>query len=284
MIQVVSFPPDLSKWDPDRDPFYLELYGETSPELDWTESQPDGSSSGGTSAASRPVPTYEYRWTIGHPGGHRHTEHLWPLRKRSEDLWEELEEPAARAYIFFPQSGGWRIEEVLATVKYLRPVYEQEKLTQQAAETFQKISPYVEDISKLAGLVPNPAFTAASSLLGTVAKLQLNDVPRADGFDWSVAKVTFGSRKYGVMQGVMWTLPKKMFTVLGGRLTGSVAVSFLPAMFQKDGTVVAEPAELAQLPVLAHAVVYGHAGERWSPRSKSRFIELQVKPVFPSDR
>jgi len=43
------------------------------------------------------------------------------------------------------------------------------------------------------------------------------------------AKVTFGSPEHGgVMQGVVWTLPKSMFAELGGRLTGGLAVSFLP--------------------------------------------------------
>jgi len=34
MIEVVSWPPVLSQWVSARDPYYLELYGETSPLLD----------------------------------------------------------------------------------------------------------------------------------------------------------------------------------------------------------------------------------------------------------
>jgi hypothetical protein len=30
------------------------------------------------------------------------------------------------------------------------------------------------------------------------------------------------------MQGVVWAIPKEMFEYLGGRLTGSLAVSFIP--------------------------------------------------------
>jgi hypothetical protein len=30
------------------------------------------------------------------------------------------------------------------------------------------------------------------------------------------------------MQGVDWAIPKEMFELLGGRLTGSLAVSFIP--------------------------------------------------------
>jgi hypothetical protein len=90
-----------------------------------------------------------------------------------------------------------------------------------------------------------------------MAKVQINSVPQADGFQWSVGKVTFRSAKHGVMQGVMWTLPKKMFAELGGRLTGSLAVSFIPAVLQQeDGQGQTKP-EFQRLPILSHAAVYG---------------------------
>ncbi len=34
MIEVVSYPADLTHWDLTKTPFYLELFGDTSPVLD----------------------------------------------------------------------------------------------------------------------------------------------------------------------------------------------------------------------------------------------------------
>lgn len=34
MIEVVSYPADLTQWDPTKTPFYLELFGDTSPVLE----------------------------------------------------------------------------------------------------------------------------------------------------------------------------------------------------------------------------------------------------------
>lgn len=83
------------------------------------------------------------------------------------------------------------------------------------------------------------------------------------------------------MQGVMWTLPKKLFEVLGGRLTGSVAVTFVPARRQAEGyknatanTEVPRPADL-----LAHAVVLGPGGPIWAPSDVEQFVRLRVTPV-----
>ena len=36
MIEVASAPSDLSTWDSDKTPFYLEVFGEVSPVLDMT--------------------------------------------------------------------------------------------------------------------------------------------------------------------------------------------------------------------------------------------------------
>jgi hypothetical protein len=163
----------------------------------------------------------------------------------------------------------------VATVKYLTPFPQQANWWTKVADDWKQISPLVDDASKLAAAVPNPAFTGAASLLSTIARLQINSVPQTDGFDWSVGKVSFGSR-LGVMQGVMWTLPPKMFTELGGRLTGSVAVTFIPSQVQTAGVVGSQP-RFQQQPILAHAVVYGPGDPIWVP-GQHDFIELAVAP------
>jgi hypothetical protein len=68
------------------------------------------------------------------------------------------------------------------------------------------------------------------------------------GFDWYVDKVTVHAAH---SHGVMWAIPKEMFEPLGGRLTGSLAVSFVPT-----GSAPGESWEPQPLPALAHAAVY----------------------------
>lgn len=69
-IESASHPEDLSQWDgKDEDPFYFEVFGETSPVLDvaYAEVIPPGSVDGGAQT-TQTTPVYEYWWTIGHPG------------------------------------------------------------------------------------------------------------------------------------------------------------------------------------------------------------------------
>jgi len=54
----------------------------------------------------------------------------------------------------------------------------------------------------------------------------------------------------------MWTLPKKMLVELGGQLTGSIALSFIPAQIQQNETISSCEPRFKALPILAHAVVY----------------------------
>ncbi|MGH2515148.1 MAG: hypothetical protein ACRDHP_05785 [Ktedonobacterales bacterium] len=274
MIEVVSSPPDLASWDCDTQPFYLEVFGETTPLVDRAHAEVlPAATDRNDPALAQPGPIYQYWWTIGHSAKDEQVAHTWS--KLQDDV-------AARVYFFFPRIGGWRIAELAATVNYLHPFREHESLWNHLADDWKNlVAPTIADASSLAGAVPNPAFAGASALLGTIAKLQINSVPQVADFAWSVGKITMKHAPYGVMQGIMWTLPKRMFTDLGSRLTGSVALSFVPAHLQQSDTV--DPARdptLAPLPVLAHAVVYqphGHAGDIWAP-AKNDFIALQLAP------
>ncbi len=267
MIEVVSSPAELATWDPDKQPFYLEVYGETRPliNMKYAEVQPSGSEDAKTIAD---VPIYQYWWTIGHSVAPKHV----------EELWSQLpDDAAARVYLYFPLNSGWRIKELVATVNYLSPVHEQVSWWDKIAEGWKNISPLVSDVSSLAQLVPNPAFAGAATVLSTIAKLQINSVPQVDGYAWSVGKVT-STTHLGVMQGVMWTLPKKMFTEMGSRLTGSVALSFIPS-FKQQGTVFKDKPSFQQGQILAHAVVYGPDNSQfWAPTNVREFIELQIAP------
>lgn len=75
------------------------------------------------------------------------------------------------------------------------------------------------------------------------------------------------------MQGVVWALPKEMFEKLGGRLTGSLALSFIPSAAVGSEAAWAP----ATQPALAHACVLADGKEHWVP-AKNDFIELPITP------
>ena len=283
-IESASHPADLASWDGQSDPpFYFEVFGETSPVINtaYAEVIPAGTSDDADAQSTSPAPVYEYWWTIGHPGERTHHPLLDRLA-RADDLWGRLADPAAHVCFFFPMGGGWRVKEMAATVKYMSPVAAERSFMAEAAKDWESIQPFVEGASKLAGAaepVVGRAAAGSGKVLGAVAQLKLSSVPAIKGFEWSAAKVAFNSEDHGgVAQGVMWTLPPSMFKELGGRLTGSLAVSFIPDHKQQPGevTVQAQPPQPQDL--LAHAVVRGPEGhDHWAPAQDS-FVRLSIGP------
>ncbi len=276
VITVASWPPDLSTWDPTEQPFYLEFIGESNPILDETYAEVIPAE-GTDPKAIADAPVYEYWWTLGHPGAAEHNSHWYDPAPNIKPVWENLADPAARVYLYFPISGGWRIREIVATVKYLSPLPEERSWLRQGEKDLAAAQPALGAASQIAGLIP--AAGTASKWLDTISKLQVTSVPQSGDFNWSVGKVTFGSlhgAKQGVMQGVMWTLPRPMFQRLGGRLTGSLALSVLPAARKgvNSGPVAAT--------ALAHAVIYESGGAtHWIPDEPPEgrgFVEMTVTP------
>ena len=303
MIEVVSYPTDLSAWDPAvaalqgegvsevSKEFYLELYGETTPvvDMDYAQVLPAGNPDG-TPQTAQAAPIYEYWWTVGHGGFSEHREHFWDhlgAQAQDHDIWHDLnDETAARVYVFFPIDAGWRVKELISTVKYLTPIKGQHSLMEAASKRWKSAAPLVADAGQVAGMLsPIPgmavASAGASTLLSAMSKLQVNNIPQADGFEWSTAKVSSKIRDHGVMHGVMWTLLKKMFTQLGGRITGSVALSFIPARRQTAGMSATDRPAFAPSQIIAHAVVYGSKRTVWVPDARE-FIKLCVTPTSPS--
>lgn len=290
-IESASSPADLGGWDGTGEfPFYFEVFGETAPVLDtaYAEVVPAGGASDAAPQSSVPAPVYEYWWTIGHPG-HRPEHHgLIERLKGPENVWERLPDPAAHIYVFFPMGGGWRVKEVAATVKYMSPVAHEQTFSEKVAQEWQAVQPFVDGASKLAGAAQPIAGAVASQTaktLGAIAQLKLSSVPSVKGFEWSAAKVAFGNKHHGgVAQGVMWTLPASMFRELGGRLTGSLAVSFIPDHKQKPGEVSVDGGPPEAQDLLAHAVVYhpdGHENDMWAPDIRE-FVRLRIAPRRPS--
>ena len=165
MIEVKSWPDDLTKWDNTDPPCYLEVFGETTPVLDMTYAEvlPPGS---GSMQQTASTPVYEYWWTIGHAGQRRGHHHFFG---GDDSLWANLSDEAAHVYLFFPINAGWRVKEVIATVKYLSPVHNQQSLSERAATDWQKLQPLMADASTLAsalGPVPVPGAAAVAPILG----------------------------------------------------------------------------------------------------------------------
>lgn len=164
VITVASHPPDLASWDQEKDPYYLEVFGETEPVLDMTHAEvlPPGGSTAQTTAAT---PVYEYRWTIGHGGAMPEHRHLFESRKKL-DLWHRLEDIAARVYLYFAIAGGWGVQERAASAKYLAPVAHQSDWTEKAAADWQRMQPIVAGAGQVAsalGVVPGVSTVAAGA-------------------------------------------------------------------------------------------------------------------------
>ena len=282
MITSASFPADLGSWNQDEHPYYLEVFGEGEPALDMAHAEvvPAAASDAATTTVT---PIYEYWWTIGHGGSRPEHRHLLGSRAKL-DLWHRLKDVAARVYMFFPISGGWRVQELAASAKYLSPVQKQSDWTAKAAQDWQHMQPILAGAGQAAsalGVVPGVGTVAAGAapVLSAVAKLQIGSVPQGvKGFDWYVEKITIpAAHSHGVMQGVVWAIPKEMFELLGGRLTGSLAVSFIPTA--SPGT--SESWEPQPLALLAHAAVHADGKTAWVP-AQNQFVELLLSPKPPA--
>jgi hypothetical protein len=280
MIQFVTWPSDLARWNSGEDPpFYLELYGEARPELDerYVEVLSLAEEQHGLKEGARLAPLYEYCWSLGYLDGET---------KHTSENWGNLADIAAEVYLYFPSVGGWRIQELVATVKYLCPAREHASLLQEAAHMFATARPIIEDASKLAGSaawIPDVgmAATGTAALLDTIAKLKITSVPPAKGYEWWVQKVVRHVNGEGLVHGVRWVLPKKLFVELGTRLTGSIAISVVPAELQSD-TGEIERDSLERRPIRAAAVIHAHPailrqGKVISLPERG-FLELQVQP------
>src|ERR1700691_1996837 len=173
----------------------------------------------------------------------------------------------------------WRTQELAASAKYLSPVEHQSDWTDKAAADWQRMQPMLAGAGQAASafaVVPGIGTVAAGAapVLSAMSKLQVGAVPQGiKGFDWYVEKVTVPpAARHGVMQGVVWAIPREMFEHLGGRLTGSLALSFVPS-----AAVGQTQWEAQTLPLLAHAAVYADGETSWVP-AQNQFVELPLSP------
>ena len=175
------------------------------------------------------------------------------------------------------------MQELAASAKYLSPVQHQSDWTEKAAQDWQHMQPILAGAGQTAsalGVVPGVGTVAAGAapILSAIAKLQVGTVPQGvKGFDWYVEKVTVPpAHSHGLMQGVGWAIPREMFELLGGRLTGSLAVSFVPT-----SSAAGEVWQPQSLPLLPHAAVFADGETVWVP-AQNRFVELLLSPKPPA--
>ena len=249
---------------------YLELYGETQPLLcDNLAETLSASSTNNDLQMEAGVPIYEYFWTLGI------SDHLHDLFSQHTNL--KHHHSAAEVSLYFPLSGGWRVYEVVATIRYLRPLpYHKENLIGKVADYWKIVAPVVDSAAAVLKDLP-PPLSFSSTILHLLAKLQITALPPVDGLAWSVNKVT-GCMGTEVMDGVRWTIPKEMFQVLGSRLTGSIAVYFHPSQRVQDDAVSINQAVFKSKTILAEAVVHTPKGDQRIPATENKYIELYVTP------
>jgi hypothetical protein len=285
LIEYVTWPRNIVQWNHDEDLFFLEVFGETSPRLTPEYLQLPLSEEGGDiRQCANLAPLYEYYWTLGY---------IDLDGKRGPGSWGgELADTAADVCLYFPTAGGWRIQELLATIKYLCPAKEHASLLQEAAHMFATAQPIVEDASKLAaigsglpGVGPIAAGTAV--LLDVIARLKVTSVPPSSGYEWSVQKVTQHVQGEGLLHGIKWTIPKKLFVEFGIRLTGSIAVNVIPSIHQPSPEE-SDDILPRRLPIRATAAMYLHPGPLREDKSillppEDQFLELEIQPRSSGD-
>lgn len=251
MIETVSYPSPLGNWNSRSSNFYLELYGETAPLVDLSFAEfipsginPESDKQSPMAETTAVTPIYQYWWVIGQSG-----------HPDAVELRSHIKDPAARVYLYFPLTAGWRVKEVVATVKYLSPIKQDVSWEAKFAHLWDIGAPALGGVSDLAKFIPPAAIPG--SIFSAISRIRLNDVPPVDDFAWSVGKVATNWQG-NTLQGTMWTLPKKMFTDIGGRITGSIAVSFISSQPQQTGTAKAPTADpvFEQQPARAHALIY----------------------------
>ena len=124
-----------------------------------------------------------------------------------------------------------------------------------------------------------PAVSTGATLLNTLARVPITSLPPVDGLSWDVKKVT-GHKESEIMEGIQWTLPKKLFYVPGNRVTGSIAVYFHPAHGQHN-EAQSDNQLLSNKLILAEAEAYD--GNPPSTTFGKKAVELEIEPQSITD-
>jgi hypothetical protein len=189
--QLIRFPEPVSGDVRGRHRDWLEAYGETMPAINW-----------GTVKAPANGGLYEYRWAFGYSKAffsdpRPKTGSRWRGRKRKRSHSERLDYPAAHARLFLAAGCNCRVSEILATVKHLSPVPEEQTWREALAKDFTAIAPVIGIAGKAA----------------------------ADGAKWFVRRIDRVWSK-SLFRGIEWELSLGLLLQLGARVTGGLLTSF----------------------------------------------------------
>jgi hypothetical protein len=279
-------------------PFAFVLGGETEPVLDddSTASATASASQGPSSkaaAADRALLLYEYWWTIansdlpstsGEWSARHHKEgHRIPLTPRTTAGSPNGDDRlgfagyTAQMEIYFPTEQGWRVRDRAAAVKYLAPL--PSDFREEVAKDWQDLTPILETASQVAtaaSSVAGPAAAETAKTLSALAQVKCNSVPQAT-LPWSVTSIAEVGPD-GLYNGVIWTLSETLLERLGGRVTGSVVVSVIPAFLQDDKGASRRPRTIHEGRLRARATLYRDGGRTLVSSTPEPELELRVTP------
>jgi hypothetical protein len=182
-------------------PYFLELYGETAPQIDPNYAQVLAHRGKDTAG-----PIYEYFWTLGRykrppddngqqadPQQSQETPakamlwrvlHLHQATGEGDSDWGEFASGRfAQVYLLFPRSRGWRVHEVAASVKYLAPIAMQKTFLQDLDKDVAALQPLlgvagtVADATSAVGAGPVGSATGHIQGRGVNAGAFVSNIP-----------------------------------------------------------------------------------------------------------
>ena len=287
-----------ARFDEGARPFVFVLGGETEPMLDTGAPSPvsaNGHPSTDDAPPAQALLLYEYWWTIatfdlpstsGEWSARRHQEgHRIPLTHRATTPASPNEGNrlgfagyTAQIEIYFPTERGWRVRDRAAAVRYLAPL--PPDLREEVAKDWQDLTPILEGASEVAGAASSfagPAAAETANSLAALAQVRANSVPQ-EGLPWWVTSIaaSVGGELY---EGVLWTLSETLLERLGGRVTGSVVVSVIPAFHQgaEDGLPSGQHT-IHEGTLRARATLYRDGQQIPTPPPPEPLAELRVNP------
>ena len=164
---------------------WLEVYGETEPELSWGATKPPAKGAG----------LYEYRWALGYSGSTSppptHHRSPWPRRDQDGDNDQpklaQLADPAAHVYLYFAADSNWRVYETLATVKNLATCAGRTLLAPGTRKGHRSDPARHRD--RRPGRSRRHRHAGAGSIAETISRLKLTSVPQAPSAEWFVRRI-----------------------------------------------------------------------------------------------
>jgi hypothetical protein len=181
------------------------------------------------------VPTephlFEYQWTLEYPElpdredeSPEAVRSFWPPFRRDRGAPRRSPEAATRVRLMFALQPGWRASEIMATVKHLSPVQEEETWREKVAEDWNSLAPMLGAAGDAAATVVGQP--EIGSVARAMARLKVTSVPQTPATHWFVERF-HEHTEAAHYWGTEWHLPATLLRAVGTRITGSLLVAFL---------------------------------------------------------